>query len=769
MTPITYNNLVYFFGPDITHLAPTDLINIKIGLSGNNDTNFNQRLGEHQRHCPGDIAHAKFPTNGGDAAVRKYLVSTYPNLFGANRGKGREVIKLFVKDVPFLLDQATRYFNGDNVGRAKLNSFLLREEQKAALAKTVAFYQDPINIGREFLWDCKMRFGKTHLAYQLIMAMDAGLVLILTGRPTDTKKAWIEAMDHIDFDFGIDNFIDASKQGNVPITVDPNKRTIIFASLQDFARMTENGFKEKFANFPSFNFDLIIKDECHLSFDTEKTKAAIAQLQCKHVLNLSGTPFRWLLEERFSDDAKFAWSYIDEQRARTKEIATLGRELSEKEGQYYWLSPMKIFTILLSPELYEEVSQFTEDEGFTFTKLFHTEENNGKLVFRNDTAVKGFIDSLCHGFVMPYSKQAHNSHRYNSVNIKHALWYVSGVKEAKLLAARLKKHEIFKQYDIIIAAGDNGSEGNNTVELVTNRIAEIEAGRSKKHIGTITLSCGKLSHGVSIPEWGSILNLSDMKSAQLYFQLIFRGQTPWKGIKNECYVFDFNPNRTLTHIHTLAEAAVGTGDIKPILIEMLNVFNVLCYDGTEFKQVDASDLISKLESGFGRSTSMEGLQTLFSELTFDWDADLLSDLKDIEGGKSVKKKELKVNSNEGAPNGKNAKKGVSNNDADEEGENSNVSDDEEDPSDDQQMVRAKNALKAVPLYLYFTSDESFDSLIANLDINDSVCKEITGFQGRSLKKILNTQGKEKQKSISEGIMRFRSLEKIDHQARYMEH
>src|SRR5258708_1871069 len=576
-------------------------------------------------------------------------------------------------------------------------------------------------------------------------------------------------MDHVDFDFGINNFIDASKQGNTPIVPDPNKRTIIFSSLQDFARMTEGGFKEKFSNFPELTFDLLVKDECHLHFDTIKTKEAISQLNCKHILNLSGTPFQALWEERFMDDAKFTWSYINEQFARAQEIDKLGRELAEKEGQYYWLCPMKIFTILLSAELYEESEQFTDDEGFTFTKLFAVEDKNGKYAFRNDTAVRAFVNSICRGFIMPYSKQAHNSHQYTSINLKHAIWYVPGVKEANMLAAMLRKHDTFKHYDIIIAAGHNGDEGNDTVKLVETRIADIESGRNKRHIGTITLTCGKLSHGVSIPEWGSVLNLSDMKSAQLYFQLIFRAQTPCKnGPKHECYVFDFNPNRTLTHIHTLAEATAGTNNIMPVLSEMLNVFNVLCYEGTDFKQVKAEELIEKLESGFGRSTSLLGLQSLFSELPFEWDTELGEELCDIEGIGNSKVRDIDVNRNDSAPNGKNTKRRNGDSDyekSDDDDEDADANNDnDEELSEDQKKARIKIALKAVPLYLFFTGDDSFDGLVNNLSANQNsiACKTITGLLARSLKKILITQPQEKKQIISQGITRFRALESKDH-------
>jgi hypothetical protein len=769
---------VYLTGPNITNLLPTDRVNFKIGLSDNNAGARDQRLGEHQRHCPGDIEHCFFPTNLGDAGVRKHLCSTFAKKFGANRGRGREVISLLVSDYNFLVQQITLYFNAANHGNRKLLSFLLRSEQDECLAITIAFMSKDENLTREFLWDCKMRFGKTHAAYQLIMRMDFGLVLILTGRPTDTKQSWIDAMDHVDFDFGKDNFIDASKVSD-PIVVDPNKRTIIFASLQDLARLTKEGLlKPKFKNFPNMVFDLLIKDECHLAFDTPNTKEALAKLNCKHILNLSGTPFRALLEERFEPDAMFSWSYLNEQYVRAEELARLGQANAEKDGQYYWLCPMTLHTILLSPELYEDADVFTEDEGFTFTKLFSIEEKvKGVPSFINEKSVKSFLDMMSHELEMPYSKHS----RYSEINLRHALWYLPrNVKAVELTAAMLKKHRVYKHYDIIIAAGANGDEGPDTVQLVKSRIADVESGRNKKHIGTITLSCGKLGHGVSIPEWGSVFILSDMTSAQLYFQLIFRGQTPWVGMKHECYVFDFNPNRTLEHLYTLAQATANGANPKPILNEMLKVFNVLCYEGTEFKAMNADELIAKLEEGFGRSTSLVGLQSLFEDLLPINLDDLVEGLDDIELNGS-KIKGIEVNKSD-VKNGKNSRRlddSGNSDDSDDEDDSADGNTDgntdsnggDKDPAKDKEELsleakkeRAKIALRAVPLYFLMTGDVDFDSLVSGLDDQDNshACRTITGLPARSLKKILSGTNTEKRKAITQGIMRFRSLEEQDH-------
>lgn len=770
MADITYARGIYITGIDPKNCDPEEFIQQKIGQANNNHVNRKERLSERQRHVPGAMEHEFFPTHQGDKLIREYLCSKFPMQFRPNMGAGHDVIDLKAKDFSFLIEQTTRYFNDVNIGNTKQHSFSLRAEQDAFLLKAIAFFSNPDNLGREFLADAKMRFGKTHSSYELIMRMDLGLILILTGRPTDTKKAWLDAIDHVDFDFDQDDLIDASKQGDVPITIDPNKRrTIIFASLQDFARNSEDGVKEKFKHFHEMTFDLLIKDECHLAFDTANTKAAIAKLSCKHILNLSGTPYRALLEERFDDDAKFTWSYIDEQRARAKEIIELGQDEAEKGGQYYWLCPMKIFTILLSPELYKDANLFTEEEGFTFTKLFSVDENNGKCFFRNDVAVKAFINALCHGVVMPYSDQAHNAHQYKSINLKHSLWYVPGVREANLLAAMLKQHDIFKAYDIVIAAGNNGGEGNETVTLVKNRIADIETGRNRSHIGTITLSCGKISHGVSIPELGSVFNLSDMKSAQLYFQLIFRGQTPWVGKKHECYVFDFNPNRTLEHIHTVSKAGAGTGDVRKVLSEMLDVFNVICYNGTEFNRMNADELISKLETGFGRGSSLEGLQSLLSNMEFEIDEELLQDMVDVEFGVAVKSK-VEVNRNDNVPNGKNTKRPKNDDDKDDD-DTDNIDDNDdiindknkEELFDEQLIERTKAALRTIPLYWAFTGDDCYDTLMTNLTskANSQACKDITGLSGHKLRKILSSQSEDKKRMINQGIMRFRGLEIMD--------
>jgi hypothetical protein len=765
-----YPRGVYIIGPDTTGLPDDTLVEFKIGLADNNSQAREQRLGERQRHCHAhQIEYAFIPTNQGDALVRHYLCRTFSSKFGASKKDGgREIILLLAKDVRSLIDEATLYFNVANFGVKKLLSFLLRAEGQACLDKTIAFYSDENNACREFLWDCKMRFGKTHATYELVMMMGFKLTIIITGRPTDTKQSWIDAMNHVDID--IPCFIDASKQGDNPIVVDPNKRTVIFASLQDLAS-GEGLSKLKFKNFTNLVFDLLVKDECHLAFDTPNTKETLAKLNCKHVLNLSGTPFRALLEERFEPDAMFSWSYLNEQQAREEEKTRLGQALAEKEGQYYWLCPMKIHTILLSPELYEDADVFTEDEGFTFTKLFSIEEKvkgSGVYSLVNEKSVKSFLDMMSHELIMPYSKHS----KYPEVNLRHTLWYLPrNVKAVELVASMMKKHRIYKNYDIIIAAGANGDEGNDTVNLVRTRIADVESDRNKKHIGTITLSCGKLGHGVSIPEWGAVFILSDMTSAQLYFQLIFRAQTPWVGMKHECYVFDFNPNRTLEHLYTLAKATAGTNNPKSILNEMLKVFNVLCYEGTEFKSMNADQLIAKLEAGFGKSTSLIGLQSLFEELLPMNLDDLIEGLDDIEcNGSRIKG--IEVNKSDVA-NGKNSRRlnlDESDDDSDDEDDTSDHNNDDdtsknkEELSEEARKERAKIALRAVPLYFLMTGDDNFDSVISGLDEQDNAhaCRALTGLPARSLKKILSGANTEKRKAITEGILRFRSLETQDH-------
>ena len=690
-------------------------------------------------------------------------------MFGCTHNVGRDVIQgVLVSDIPFLLTQVARYINFADTGRAKKNNFALRQEQVDGLDKAYNFFSDPTNIGREFLLDAKMRYGKTVWFYELVMALDARLTLILTGRPSDTKQAWIKEMDHVDFDFDESNFIDASdpKYRTTPIVPNLNRRTIIFASLQDFARLDEHGnLKDKFEYFSGLHFDLLGKDEMHLAFDTSKTREAIGKLNYDHAVNLSGTPFRARLEGRFEEDATFTWSYIDEQRARTEEIATLGVDVAKQDGQYYWLSPMKVFTILLSAELYDESDQFTDDEGFNFAKMFAVEIHNGRPIFRNDTAVDSWLHALSHGTVMPYSKQAHNAHQYAAINLKHTLWYLPGVDACRLMKEKLKKHPIFKDYDIVMAADDNDGEGRDTAKLVKDRIAVIETGGNyKKFKGTITLSCGKLSHGISIPEWGAVFNLSDMVSAQLYFQLSFRCQTPWEQNKYQCYVFDFKPNRTLQCFYDLAKSMALANVPVPTLKKLLNVFNVLSYEGSAFKQVDASDLLSKLEEGFGRSTSLTGLQNLLSELPFEMDAELGEELDDIEDGSSHKNtKGTVVSSNPDAPNGKTSDhSGDGNNDN--AGDDDNKDDGKKDntsTSEEQQKLRIKIAMKAVPLYFFLIQARDFNGLIDSLTQDAGACKAITGMPARSVKKILSSQSVEKQQSITEGLVRFRNLESKD--------
>jgi superfamily II DNA or RNA helicase len=754
------NNIISVFGRDVAGYDPNTKIQVKIdGAHG--EAQANQRFNEYVRNNGKSKIYGQFKSSQFDSDVRKYLCTEHKDKFGdCGNGKGRDNIELFAKDLGFLLETVARYFNAINGGlspkHGRLESFKMRQEQNDCLTKTKQFFYDTNDSGGKFLWDCKMRFGKTHVAYRLIKDMGFKLVLVLTSRPTDTKSSWKNGLDHVDF---VDmDFIDASEHKGV-ISINPNKPTIIFASLQDIARLNDDAeLKEKFKEVSNLIIDLVIKDECHFGFDTDNTEAALYKLKYKHELNLSGTPFRALYEERFPDDAKFTWSYIDEQQARKHEIGTKGQVKAENNGHYYWLCQMKIFAILLSSELYEHAKYFTENEGFTFEKLFSVHLVNGKPSFIYDSAVVLFLRAISQGPIFPYSDQAHNTRQYKQINLNHALWYVPSVQAAKLLAEKLNSDKSFYKYRTIVAADDNNNEGNDTAELVKRRIADVESGRDREHIGTITLSCGKLSHGVSIPEWGSVFILSDMKTAQLYFQLIFRVQTPWKGKKHECYVFDFNPNRTLSMLYKLAQVQTPTSNPEQKLNEILNMFNVLLCEDNKFKQINASDLIAQLQSSLGRGTSISGLQNLLAELQFDFDDDLIDSADCIHDGSFSKSKHLDVNKND-IMNGKNYGGGGRSNAGGEKDLNK-----EKQKLEDQQREKIKIALSKITLLLFLTQDRSYDDLIKNLNNNDTLCKEITGLSSKSLIKILESQSKEKKQMINSAIVRFRVLEEEYHKS-----
>lgn len=482
--------------------------------------------------------------------------------------------------------------------------YQLRPEQEEAVDKALKYSQATEN--GEFLWNAKPRFGKTLAAYDICKKLKAVNVLIVTNRPA-IANSWYD--DYEKF-LGVESgyfFVSETeslkgKKGVVSraeytrLIDDDPRGCIEFVSLQDMKGAIAFGGKhDKLQEVADMHWDILIIDEAHEGVDTYKTDIAFNQVNRDFTLHLSGTPFKALANDKFPESAIYNWTYADEQKRK--------RDFQSKDGEanpYADLPQLNMFTYQMSEIVKDELNQGieingeTEEYAFDLNTFFET--NNGKFVY--NSSVDKFLDALTTQPKFPFSTEDLRN------ELKHTFWILDRVDSAKALAKKLKEHPVFRDYEIVLAAGDgkldDDDENQKSFDKVRNAIATYEK--------TITLSVGQLTTGVTIPEWTAVLMLSNMKSPALYMQAAFRAQNPCLFKENakflrkkNAYVFDFDPARTLTVFEEFAndlnsKTADGRGDAderKENIRELLNFFPVIGEDeGGEMIELDAEKVMS---------------------------------------------------------------------------------------------------------------------------------------------------------------------------------
>ena len=436
-------------------------------------------------------------------------------------------------------------------------TYRLRDEQNQAVQSAIDYFKS--HEKGEFLWNCKPRFGKTLSAYELCKRMDATNVLIVTNRPA-IANSWyqdyetflgpqsgylfvsnVDGIKDKKYVLSRQEYLDKLNNFN-----DDLKGCIEFVSLQDLkGSIYFGGSYDKLAEVSAehgLKWDVLIIDEAHEGVDTYKTDTAFSHINRKHTLHLSGTPFKALANDKFADKAIYNWTYADEQRKKRD-----WDNASELENPYETLPRLSLYTYQMSDIVRDKVREGIEladndieEYAFDLNEFFKTNES-GKFV--HDADVDKFLDALATQDKFPFSTPELRD------KLKHTFWLLNRVASAKALAKKLKLHPVFKDYEIILAAGDgklDNDENEKSFDRVTKAI--------KMHDKTITLSVGQLTTGVTIPEWTAVLMLSNMSSPSLYMQAAFRAQNPClfhdvqgnSYRKKNAYVFDFDPARTLT-------------------------------------------------------------------------------------------------------------------------------------------------------------------------------------------------------------------------------
>ncbi|MCS8606544.1 Eco57I restriction-modification methylase domain-containing protein [Latilactobacillus curvatus] len=480
-------------------------------------------------------------------------------------------------------------------------TYQLRPEQVAAVHQTLDYAHNHPNS--EFLWNAKPRFGKTLTTYDLARKLDAKTVLVVTNRPA-VANSWFDDFEKFiswQTSYAFISTNDTLKDrpvltkdefNNELFSGSKKDKMITFISLQDLkGAISFGGNYDKLKWVKDLHWDLLVIDESHEGVDTFKTDIAFNNINRDFTLNLSGTPFKAVASGKFKKNQIYNWTYADEQQAKAN------WHDSEKNNPYRSLPKLNLFSYQMSPMITDDVNKGAQingdniDYAFDLNEFFATNQN-GHFIHEMD--IKKWLDTLTHNEKYPFStKELRNK-------LKHTFWLLNRVASAKALEKLLKEHPVFKDYEIILAAGDgHGFDDDQTInEKSLDRVKR----EIKKNDKTITLSVGQLTTGVTIPEWTAVLVLSNLKSPSQYMQAAFRAQNPWEHMvngqvyqKENAYVFDFAPERTLTIYDEFAndlskQTSNGNGttkDREKNIGRLLNFFPVIAEDN-QGKMVELS-------------------------------------------------------------------------------------------------------------------------------------------------------------------------------------
>lgn len=495
------------------------------------------------------------------------------------------------------LETVKRAIAAVKAGRSSLSSaevtreyspIVFRPEQQEAISKTKKQFKK----GNQMLWNAKMRFGKTLSALQVVKDMVFQRTLILTHRPV-VDAGWFEDFgkifyDRKDFAYGSKN--NGESYSSLERQAESHGlHYVYFASMQDLrgSELVGGNFDKNNEVFAT-DWDLIIVDEAHEGTQTELGKAVMGELvkEQTKVLRLSGTPFNLL--DDFKEDEIYTWDYVMEQRAKVS-----WDELHFGDpNPYASLPTLNIFTYDLGRLLHEFVD---EDVAFNFREFFRVNESGS---FCHEKDVRAFLNLLTKedkDSLYPYANE-----EYRNI-FRHTLWMVPGVKEARALSAMLQTHPVFQHFKVVNVAGDGDQdeESRDALEAVEQAI-----GKDPDATRTITLSCGRLTTGVSVKAWTAVFMLSGSynTAASSYMQTIFRVQTPATingRMKEQCYVFDFAPDRTLKVIAETAQISSKAGKTsqsdRKAMGEFINFCPIISIDGSQMNRFDVPRMLEQLK------------------------------------------------------------------------------------------------------------------------------------------------------------------------------
>ena len=512
------------------------------------------------------------------------------------------------------------YANLSNTKASNFTPIIFRPEQKEAIEKTIKQFKN----GNRMLWNAKMRFGKTLSALEVIRRCEFKKTLILTHRPV-VNDGWYEDFKKIFYDT---EYLYGSKSNGYSVDELNKKDThyVYFASIQDLrgSSMVGGKFSKNEEIFDTI-WDLLIVDEAH-----EGTKTSLGDETIKAILKddsnetkllaLSGTPFNIL--EEYDEKSIYTWDYIMEQESKSE----WDKNNFGDSNPYDELPEMRIYTYDLGDLLHNTNYITYEDKAFNFHEFFRTWTGDYKVDYAQMPESANVGDFVHERDVLSLlnlmtKKDAKNNYPFSKEEyrelFKHSLWMVPGIKEAKALKNLMLKHPVFGsgQFEIVNVAGSDDEESAEALQSVRNAISSAE----KNGTYTITLSCGKLTTGVTVKEWTAVFILagSYSTSAANYLQTIFRVQSPCNKdgkIKEKAYVFDFAPDRTLKMVSQAVSISTKAGKTttndRVILGKFLNYCPVISISGSKMQEYKTDRLLQQLKKAYADKVLKNGFDDL---------------------------------------------------------------------------------------------------------------------------------------------------------------
>lgn len=663
-------------------------------------------------------------------------------------------------------------------------SFGLRDEQAQAIESTKNYFlanpEQP-----KFLWNAKMRFGKTFASYMLAKEMDWRRVLVLTYKPS-VRNAWKEdLLNHIEFEGW--SFIDSSvPEDESKLRVSEDEPLVWFASFQDATGKTADGkIKDRNRQLHEISWDCVIVDEFHYGASTsiarelydpqDKESVELAKVleaasgsdekkadvepykdfgvKSKYQLHLSGTPFKAVARGDYNENQVFEWTYTEEQKAKKNWPKSRG------DNPYDALPDVEMYNYEIGNAVKTNVKDFGELE-FDLSQYFKAKKSSdGSYVFEDLQRIKAFLDFLRGGVAnnSPESEKPltpYGSEKFQN-SVMNSVWLMKDVASCLAMKAALESHPYFKNYVIHAAVGAKAGIGASALGPVKRAII---SGASAEKFGSITLSCGKLMTGATVPEWSSIFMLTTLRAPESYFQAAFRPQSPWvrdgQVLKHKCLIFEFDPNRALGLVSRYGiELSTASKDKSQtqVLDELLMHLPVYSVEDGKLSQLNANDVIVWANSGLTANSLARKIQSheLFN-LTIEplkkilGDKELLSELNEMDDFRdfAVEAKKVITTTRELTGGGGGGSKGK-----------------KDDLAKKRSSIRSKlrklNSRLMIFMYLTDFREEKLNHVIEGID--PFLFKKSTGFSIASFTKLVE-YGVFNRALMDETIMKYRYFE-----------